>query len=48
MINDPNCVEIDESGNCSRCKDRFYPGVAFAGVTTTNNVADVVTGLTTD
>lgn len=48
QVNDPNCVEIDERGFCTRCKDKHYPGVAFAGVNTTNNVADVNTGLASD
>ena len=48
QVNDPNCVEIDETGFCSRCRDKYYPGVAFAGVIATNNVADANTGLAND
>ena len=33
---------------CTRCKDKFYPGIALAGVTNTNSVGDATTGLAND
>ncbi len=35
---DPNCLEIDSYGACTRCKDKFYPGPALAGVAAQNSV----------
>lgn len=45
---DPNCLEIDSSGVCTKCADKFYPGPALAGVVAQNNATANGFGESTD